>query len=566
MAKERVVIVGGGFGGAFTAKYLRRYVSRETEIELINSTNYFVFQPLLPEVASGTISAPDAVTPLRYMLPGVRVRMAEVNGIDLQKREVSFLQGSRRVPQVVEYDHLVIAVGQRTNLTSVPGLREHGLCMRDLADAHELRNHVIQCLEHADVTGDVDLKRRLLTFVVAGGGFSGVETIGEIAEMIRRTLKFYPNIGADDIRAVLVQRGSRILPELSASLSAYTLHELNKRGIQVMLNVSIKSVTATAVYLDDDSLIGTHTLVTTVGNGPRPLTEKLGIPLAQGKIPVDEYLRAVGTKHVWCLGDAALIPLGDQNTEDSLYAPPTAQFAVREARCVARNIAASQTGSQLKPFHFQPKGSLASIGNYKAVAEVLGLRLSGLSAWLLWRGLYIGMLPGFSTRLRVALNWLFDYFLPRSIVQIANQKQAATDYRCYAKDDVVFRPGQNVDGLYSIISGQLEWRVPGNNASESFVRMLGPGDHWGERILSTETQTQGTLIAMEDTCVLVLGRSDFANLRAAFPVVDDYFKTMEENIYAPSMRGGFTDQSENINPGNADSCGHVLTKEQSIQD
>lgn len=536
MKKQRIVVVGGGFGGAFTAKYLRKYAPGDSKIELINSTNYFVFQPLLPEVASGTISPPDAVTPLRYMLPGVRVRMAEVTEINLATGEVSFLQGTRRVPQLVAYDHLVIAVGQRTNLEMAPGLQEHSLCMRDLADAHGLRNHVIQCLEHADVTEDIDLKRRLLTFVVAGGGFSGVETMGELAEMIRRTLKFYPHIHPRDIRKVLVQRGSSILPELSPGLGEYALRELRKRGIRVMLNTSIRSATATTVYLDNDSFIDTQTLVTTVGNGPRSITENLGIGLQNGKIPVDEHLRVSGRKHVWCVGDAALIKVGEQADGEALYAPPTAQFAVREARCVARNIVASQTGSKLKAFKFQPKGSLASIGNYKAVAEVFGLRLSGLPAWLLWRGLYIGMLPGFSTRLRVALNWLFDYFLPRSIVQIANQKRVATDYRCYAKGDVVFRPGQNIDGLYTIISGQLEWLVPGTSTSEKFVRLLGPGDHWGERILTTETQTEGVLTAVEDTRVLILGRSDFENLRATFPVVDNYFQGINESSYAPSLR------------------------------
>lgn len=537
MTKQRVVIVGGGFGGAFSAKYLRKYSHPDTRIELINSTNYFVFQPLLPEVASGTISAPDAVTPLRHMLPGVRVRMAEVTGINMETREVCFLQGARRVPQAITYDHLIIAIGQRTNQALVPGFQEHSLCIRDLADAHELRNHVIQCLEHADVTENTDLKRSLLTFVVAGGGFSGVETIGEMVEMIRRTLKFYPNISPADIRAVLVQRDSRILQELSPGLGEYAQRKLIKRGIQVMLDTSIRSATATAVYFDDDSRIDTRTLVTTIGNGPRPITKNLGIELLYGKIPVDKYLRVTGTEQVWCLGDAALIPLSQRDNGEPRYAPPTAQFAVREARCVARNVVAAQTGGKLIAFAFKPRGSLASIGNYKAVADVFGLRLSGLFAWLLWRGLYIGMLPGFSTRLRVALNWLFDYFLPRSIVQIANRNHVATNFRCYAKGDVVFRPGQNIDGLYSIISGKLEWRVPDATSNEDFVRILAPGDHWGERILSTETQTLGTLSAVEDTRVLVLGRSDFDNLLATFPSMEDYFRGINEDIYAPSLRG-----------------------------
>ncbi len=548
MRKARVVIIGGGFGGAFTARYLRRYAPRDWDIELINSTNYFVFQPLLPEVASGTISAPDAVMPLRHMLPGVKVRMADVVGVDRRNQEVNFLQGSKRFPLTARYDHLVIAVGQKTNLTRTPGFREHSFCMRDLADAHVLRNHVIQCLEHADVTDDPELKRRLLTFVVAGGGFSGVETIGEMLEMIHRTLKFYPNVVAEDIRAVLVQRGQRILPELSPRLSTYAQRKLAGRSVRIMVGASIQSATATAVYLQDGSRINTHTLITTVGNGPRPVAESLGIELIRGKIPVDKYLRVAETDRIWCIGDAALIPIGQSDDGERDYAPPTAQFAVREARCVAKNIIAVQMQESPIAFRYKPRGTLASIGNYKAVADIFGVRLSGLPAWLLWRSFYISMLPGFSTRLRVALNWLFDYFLPRSIVQISSHHQPATSYRCYARGDVVCRPGQIVDGLYTVVSGYLESRIPNPATGEDFVRLIGEGDHWGERSLTGRFETQGTLTAVEDTRVLVLGEEEFRNLRTTFPPLDDYFRHVGEKIYAPALRQAPSRTSEKRPP------------------
>lgn len=536
MPKQRVVIIGGGFGGAFAAKFLRRTAAHDFEIELINSTNYFVFQPLLPEVVSGTISAHDAVTPLRYMLPGVKVRLAEVTGIDMDARKITLLQGTRRFPQTIEYDHLVIAVGQKTNLSLSPGLAAHSLCVRDIADAHELRNQVIRCLEHADVTQDPAVRRRLLTFIVAGGGFSGVETIGELVEMIRRTLRFYPNISCNDVRAVLVQRGDRILPELSPRLAQYAEKKLRERNVEILLNTSIVSATATDVYLDNGTRIATDTLVATVGSAPRAFARGLGLQLHHGKIAVDQFLRVPGCENVWCVGDAALISLPPTNGEEIRYAPPTAQFAVREARVVARNIVASQKGGELQAFAYQPKGSLASIGNYKAVAELFGFRLSGLFAWLIWRGLYIGMLPGFSTRLRVALNWLFDYFLPRSIVQIANNPSAGTTYRHYAKGDVVCRPGQIIDGFYTVIAGGMESRIPDPGKGEDFVRNLRPGDHWGERSMASETLAKGTLTATEDTQVLVLQRSDFRNLSAAFPGLNEYFEKISDEIYAPSLR------------------------------
>ena len=532
----RIVIVGGGFGGAFAAKHLRKTVAKGTEIDLLNDQNYFVFQPLLPEVASGTINAPDAVAPLRYLLPNVRLRMAQVTSVDFDNRAVTYLQGSKRRPQTLGYDHLVLAMGQRTLLDLFPGFREHSICIRNLADAHELRNKVIRRLEHADITEDADLKRRLLTFVVAGGGFSGVETIGELVEMIRRTLRFYPNVSANDIRAVLIQRDSRILPALPPRLGEYAERALRKRNVEVLCNASIQSATASAVYLDDGSSIDCALLISTVGNGPHPFTESLGVPLERGKLPVDEYLRLKGLDRVWALGDAALVPLPDAADGTPRFAPPTAQFATAEARCLARNVAAAQSGRPMKPFSFSPRGSLASLGNYRGVAEVFGIRLTGLLAWMLWRFLYIGMLPGFSTRLRVALNWLFDYFLPRSIVQIENRGDSTTQYRCYAKGDVVSGPGLIPDGFYTVIEGCLESRIPEAAGGEDFVRVIGPGDHWGERTITEGYLTQGTLTATEDTRVLVMPPADFRNLCDAFPAMDDYFASISDKIYAPSLR------------------------------
>jgi NADH dehydrogenase len=531
----RVVIVGGGFAGAFTAKYLHKYLRDKIEIELINEENYFVFQPLLPEVASGTISAPDAVTPLRSMLPGVKFRMAEVTHIEPESRKLHFLQGSRRTPQHVTYDHLVLAVGQKTNLNFAPGLAEHSVCMRDLSDAHQLRNKVIRRLEHADVTEDAKLKQRLLTFVVGGGGFSGVETIGEVAEMVDRTLKFYPNISREEIRPVLVQRGQRILPELPARLGEYAAKKLRERGIDVRCGQSIVSATGSDVYLDDGSVIPSCLLVTTVGNGPSLMTQQLDVELDRGKIRVDRHMRMLDANNIWALGDAALVPLNN-DSEEMTYAPPTAQFAVREAKCVARNIANTLDSKPLGEFAFKPKGSLASIGNYKGVAEVFGIRVSGLLAWMMWRFLYIGMLPGFATRLRVALNWAFDYVLPRSIVQIANRNDTATQYRYFAKGDIVSSPGQFVDGFYTVISGCLESRVSGKGDQEDFVRIVGPGDHWGERGATDKSTTVATLTATEDTRLMVLRSRDFRNLREAFPALDDYLNAINDKIYAPDLR------------------------------
>lgn len=533
----RVVVVGGGFGGAFSARFLRRVLPPDVEVELIDETNYFVFQPLLPEVASGTINAPDAVTPLRLMLPGVRVRMGDVYDVDFDAKRLAVVQGSKRRPQEINYEHLVLAPGLEPALEKLPGFVEHSLTMCNLADAYSLRNHIIHCLEHADITRDAALKSRLLTFIVAGGGFSGVETMGECIEMIRRALRFYPNVSMDEFRPVLVQRGDRLLPELPEKLGEYARRRLEKRGVEVRLNTGVRSATSTALELDDGTRVPAATIVTTIGNGPCSLVRQLGIALERGRIPVDRCLRVPGLPNVWALGDAALVPLGigaeDQPAE---YAPPTAQYAMREARCLAGNVAAAFKGKELEAFHHKPKGALASIGHYQGVGEVFGIRVSGLLAWMIWRFFYIGILPGFTTRLRVALNWLFDYFLPRNLVQIVTEQKGATRFMRYARGDVLFGPGEIVDGLYTIVDGSLESRVWDEQLGEDFVRILGSGDHWGERSISGAFQTQGTLIALEDSRVMVMQREDFQNLRACLPVLDDYFKRIPQKIYPHGLR------------------------------
>jgi len=542
----RIVILGGGFAGAFTARALRKSLAKRAHIEVISDRNYFVFQPLLPEVAAGTINAQDAVAPLRQLLKGVTVRMGEVINIDFDQQCIEIAQGSKRIPAKRYYDELVIALGQRTVLTRFPGFAEHSFCMRDLADAHALRNHVLQCLEHADVTENVELKARLLTFVIAGAGFSGVETAGELHEMLDRALPAYPNVRRDEINTVLIQRSAHILPELDPALGRYAAEKLQKRGVDIRLNTSLARATGTAVYTGDGECIRTHTLVTTVGNGPTGLVETLQLPMQSGRISTDRRMRV--QDHVWALGDAAYVPLDD---EGAVSAPPTAQFAVRQAKALAYNIVAKVEGREGRDFAYKPRGTMASIGHYRAVAQVLGMRLSGLSAWLLWRGFYIGMLPGLSTRIRVALNWLFDYVLPRSIVQVNTKTTNAARVVHYAGGDVLFAPGQIVDGFYIVITGSLESRVPVDHhvdgpegqledqpegRREDFVRILGPGDHWGERSLTEGTRTFGSLTAVDDCEVLVLGRTDFAKLNQGLPPFSDYLQRIPEKIYPPALR------------------------------
>lgn len=531
----KVIIIGAGFGGAYTAKHLKKMLGKSVDIELINENNYFVFQPLLPEVASGTINAQDAVTPLRLMIPGIQFRMAEVRGVDFEKKVVYLLQGSRRRLLESSYDYLVIAGGQDTNLAFLPGFDQHSITLKNLADAHHLRNQVIQRLEHADVTQDAELKKRLLTFVVAGGGFSGVETVGEMSEMIRRTLKYYPNIQPHELRGVLVQRGDRILPELPAKLGAYAHKQLEKRGIEILLDAGLKSASATAVQLEDGGTIETATVVSTIGNGPGKLVLSLeknqGLQLQHGKIVCNRKMQVAGHSNVFAVGDIALLPLVENAEKPHEFAPPTAQYAVREAKCLAGNIRASVRKQPLNEFAYTPRGSLASIGNYKAVAKVFGMRFSGVLAWSMWRGFYMLMLPGFITKMRVALNWFLDYFVPRTIVQVKTKRSNASRYARYYAGDEIFTSGQIADGFYTVVSGELESCFTHPGTGETTTTVLSAGQHWGDSLLSGDLETVGSLRAKTDAEVLILEREDFNALRDAVPPIDAYLKNhLDEKV------------------------------------
>ncbi|MBM7074511.1 FAD-dependent oxidoreductase [Shewanella sp. 202IG2-18] len=526
----KVVVIGGGFAGVFAAKYLSEIAGDEVDIELISERNYFVFQPLLPEVASGVINSQDAVTPLRLLLPKVKVRLAEVRGIDTEAKTVQLVQGRQRILHDLPYDEVVIASGQITDLSMFKGFQQHSLTMKDLSDAYILRNKVISNFELADVTDNQELKERLLTFVVAGGGFSGVETMGELQEMIHRTLQFYPQISKQEIRLVLVQFGDRILMELPEKQSQYAHKVLEKRGVEIKLGTGVNSATSTSVTTNHGEVIPTTTVITTIGNGPSPFVKSLGLELNRGKIPTTRELQVEGVEHVWSLGDIAAIPL-----DGGKIAPPTAQATVREAKILADNLYASLQGKALKPFEYCSKGALASLGGYSAVGSMMGMNLYGLFAWFLWRGFYIAMLPGFATRVRVALNWMFDYFMPRTIVHMEQEKPHACRYMHFTEGDVVFNPSEWVDGFYVVVDGELRLDVESCDETPAFSRTFDVNDHWGERTIQNECMTTGTLTAVKDTIVMVIPKDDFLRMREAMPSWDEYFNNLDASKYSGAI-------------------------------
>lgn len=527
----RIVILGGGFAGLFAAKSLVKNLGKSIEVELVSDQNFFVFQPLLPEVAAGSITAAHAISSLRGLLKHVKTRKARVHSIDFASKTVTVFQGVQRRPTRVPYDQLVIALGQTTDLSQTPGLSEHALAMKTLPDASRLRAHIIEKLEHADITQLPEVKREALTFCVVGGGFSGVETVGEIKELIDRSLKYYPSIDPSEVQVILLEFAESILSELPPRLRRYATKRLKQRGIEVRTSTGITSATGTAIATTNGDIIGTRTIVATIGNAPSGVVRRMGIKTERGKIVVDRSLAVVGVKDAWALGDCALVPLVDAATAPQDFAPPTAQFAVREARAVADNIYRKLAGKPPIPFSYKSKGAMASLGSRRGVAEVMGLSLTGFPAWLLWRAFYLSFLPGASARLKVFLNWTLDGLMPRSIVQDIAPDPGQTRVVHYRAGDRIFEAGNRADGFYTIISGRVEVRMKDAKSGDRTSREIAAGGHFGERLILGESRRAGTVRALENTEVLVMDREEFLRLASAFPAFQDYFRAYFKDTY-----------------------------------
>ena len=525
-ATHQIVVLGGGFGGVFTAKHLRRHAGSHVNIVLISRHNFFVFQPLLPEIAGGSINPSDGVTPLRRFLPGVAVIVAEIREIDVGAKTVNVTLGRASGIKTVPYDQLVIALGQEADLSRTPGLAERALVMKGVMDAFHIRNQVLGCLEDADATNDPKRKQSLLTFVVCGGGFTGVETIGEVQELIRNSIKYYPNIRADEIRTILIQYGTRILPELPEHLATYAADQLRRRGIEIRLNTGVQAATPAGVETDSGPPIDAGTIIAAMGNGPSPLIQSLPLTLDHGKIMVDRCLRVHGQADLWALGDNAHIPLGDPKDANLAFAPPLAQFALREAKVLAHNILAHLEGRPLTVFEHRSLGSMAALGGRRGVADIMGVRVSGFLAWVAWRLFYLSLLPGIATRIRVAADWLLDLLVSRSTAEIRPAQLASSQVRFLA-GDVVFEPGIDPGGVYVVTAGMFEVGTRPDAAAALDAReralpprKMGPGGHFGLPLNGAATPPGEWVRASQDSTAYFVCKDDLQCLAMVSALIE----------------------------------------------
>jgi NADH:ubiquinone reductase (H+-translocating) len=412
---SRILIVGAGFAGMYAAMNMKELAASGHRVTLVNQENFLQYQPFLPEVASGTIDPRAVVVPLRRSLRHCEILIGSVESIDHGSKTARALLVSGDQHEL-EYDQIVLAPGSLSRVLPVPGLAEVGVGFKTVQEAIYLRNHVLSLLDMAAEAGP-ERRRAALTFVFVGGGFAGVEALGELEDLARDAIKNYPTLRGERMRWILVEASTRILPELSQDLAEYAARQLTGRGIEVALNTRLVSAEGGLMKLSDGRELPADTLVWTAGVKPSPLAKDSGFPVDRsGRVITDAFLRVEGVPDAWAAGDAAAVP--DATTGGT--SPPTAQHGLRQGRQVARNLASAIQGRPLERFVYRNIGGVCSLGRYKGVANVYGLKFRGFPGWLLHRSYHLLAMPTISRRVKIAMDWTVALLFPRDIAQLGS--------------------------------------------------------------------------------------------------------------------------------------------------
>lgn len=433
----RIVILGGGFAAVGAAQRLERILHPgEAEVTLISRENFSLFTPMLPEVSSGALDTRHIVTPIRAQLRRTHFVLADVTGVDLKSHEVAYTHTLTGSSERLRYDYLIVATGASTSTFGLPGVAERVFALKTLEDAAVLRNRFIWLLELADDANERE-RKKLLTLVVVGGGFTGVETAGEMVELFHSVGRFYPNVRPSDVRIVLIEGGATLLPGLPERMGSYAENFLRGRGVEILTGDGVRSADDDGIELASGKRIATQTIVWSAGVKARPLPGTEDLPRAKnGAILANPDLSVPGFPRIWTCGDCAAIPDGNGK-----FYPPTAQHAIREAPLLADNLAAAMRGKATRAFHYTSLGMMASLGARKAVAQLPGDRvLTGFPAWFLWRTYYLARLPGLDRKLRVAFDWTLELLFPRDISELRvytkrAQSSAAADAGLRPRDE-----------------------------------------------------------------------------------------------------------------------------------
>ncbi|MEU0170523.1 NAD(P)/FAD-dependent oxidoreductase [Streptomyces iakyrus] len=457
MVKERarILVVGGGYVGMYTALRLQRRLKREldrgdVEITVVTPDPYMTYQPFLPEAAAGAISPRHVVVPLRRVLDRCRVLIGEATAVDHAERTATITTlateeegtGGQRLP----YDELVLAPGSVSRTLPIPGLADHGIGFKTVEEAIGLRNHVIEQMDIASSTRDPAIRDAALTFVFVGGGFAGVEALAELEDMARYAARYYHNVQPDDMKWILVEASDRILPEVGEEMGRYTVTELRRRNIDVRLRTRLESCADRVAVLSDGARFPTRTVVWTAGVKPHPVLAATDLPRnGRGRLTCTPELSVEGTTHAWAAGDAAAVP-DVTASEPGRECAPNAQHAVRQAKVLADNIVHSLRGEPLEAYEHAYAGSVASLGLHKGVAHVYGRKLKGYPAWFMHRAYHLSRVPTFNRKARVLAEWALAGLFKREIVSLGSLEHPRAEFELAAGGKPSQDPPHNPKG------------------------------------------------------------------------------------------------------------------------
>jgi NADH dehydrogenase len=526
--QRRIVILGGGFGGVYTAKHLHKLLSKEdVEICLVNRDNYMTFQPMLAEVIGDALGVYDTVSALSSLLPKTTLYINEIEKIDLKGKKIYLVCPFKKQHIVLDFDELILALGNATDFIHLQnGVAQHALRFKNLSDTLILRNHIINVFEAAATENNPQLRQALLTFVIGGAGFTGTEVAAEVCDFISKMLKKIPSIKKEEIRIYLVHSKDIILNELSPSLGKYAMQLLRKKGVTIKSGLKVEAVTPHHAILSNHEKIPSKTVISTApANLNLVLRATQGLPIAHDRIKTDPNLLVEGFDHVWAIGDAAQIPLPDGS-----FAPPTAQFAVREAKTLAQNLAAKMAQKPMKPFQFKPLGLLAALGHRKAVGELFGwIKISGFTAWLMWRAIYWSKMPGLSRKLKVLFTWILDLFIPSEPVVLNINSRKTMHHLHFKASEMIFDQGDLADYLYIILKGRVAVVKKFEGNGEKIIKELEAGNFFGEIALTKDITRTAKVVALESTDLIAIPKDEFLVMKDNFLELDTFLTTTQQS-------------------------------------
>lgn len=534
----RLVCLGSGWASLYCVRALRGAIRRgEVEVTVIGRDNFHTFHGFIAEMLTGRIQPGQIVTAARRMFPPARFHNAEIESVDLAQRIVTtsrYLDGKR---YHLPFDHLLVALGSMDDLSRYPGIAEHALKLKTYWDCFKVRNHILAMLELAEIEGDPAERKRLLTFVIVGGNYGGIEVAAELEDLVRiLARKEYPGIDPSEARVIVVHSGERILPELVAShpkLVSYAERYLTKRGLELRCGLRLSAATPEEAVLNNGERIPTRTIISSAGTALSPLLEQLGATRDdRGRLVTDAFTQVTGADRIWAAGDCAAVPHPKGGTS-----PTLAIFAMTQGRQAGRNILRTIRGQSLKPYRFTGLGDACGLGRRRAIAQLGGLELTGVPAWIVWRSFFLAFVPTWDKRLRILFDWILTPLMGRDIAEIRVREPFGLRREHYEDGQDIVRQGELGQQLYLIWKGEVDV-IRTDHGVPTVVARLGAGKHFGEMAVFQNVRRTATVRAVGQVEVVALGGHEARVLgEVASPIGDAIGPRASRMVQRPEWEG-----------------------------